>query len=52
MGKPDFIDYQPTDIKIAEEMRELLGLVINAIAIGVLHLQNRLKKSLNDVIQG
>lgn len=27
-GKPDFIDYEPTFIKEAEQMRELLGLVI------------------------
>ena len=44
MGTPDFIDYKPTDIQIAEEMRELIGLLLNTIAIGVLHFQNRSAK--------
>ncbi|NNE26926.1 MAG: hypothetical protein HKN09_08795 [Saprospiraceae bacterium] len=43
-GRPAFLDYQPTNIKIAEEMRELLGMVINTIAIGILHWQNKLKQ--------
>ena len=39
LGKPDFMDYKPTDISIAEAMRELLGLVITTFAIGILHVQ-------------
>ena len=45
LGKPDFMDYKPTDIDIAEAMRELLGLVITTFAIAVLHLQNMRKKN-------